>query len=306
MHTKLSTGLSPALKADNVRPMNPAAVPNLKIHHLHMVSDATGETIKGLTRAALAQFSKAIVKKHHWFMIRTEAQLAQAIAGIRDNPGLVFSTFADKTLMHQLDAVCADMNIKNVGLMDVAISSLSDWLQLPIESAPGKQHVMDEAYFRRIEAMDFTLDHDDGQRGGNLYDADVVLVGVSRTSKTPTSIYLANRGIKTANIPLVPGIEPPPELYDLKNTLVVGLTTDPAHLSNIRRSRVKHLADRAVENYTDAEAIRAEIQQARRLFASRGWPVVDVTRRSIEETAAEVITLLERRLEAQGGEVIDL
>lgn len=279
---------------------------NIEIHHLHLVSDSTGETIKGVTRAALAQFQNVIIKRHHWFLVDTSAHLDAVLNSIKENPGMVFSTFGDKELMFQLEAACADMDVPHVGLMDVALNALSDFLGQPIQSSIGKQHTMDEAYFRRIEAMDFALDHDDGQNSVRLAEADVILVGVSRTSKTPTSIYLANRGIKAANVPLVPGIDPPAGLFELKKPLIVGLTSEPDHLAMIRRSRLKNLSHHHLENYSEIEHIETEIRNARRLFSQRGWPIVDVTRRSIEETAAEIISLLDRKREAQGEELIEL
>jgi len=278
---------------------------NLSIHHLHLVSDSTGETIKGVTRAALAQFGPSIIKRHHWFLVRTAPQMEKVLAGIAADPGLVFYTFGDKELMFQLERGCSDMNVNHVGVMDAALSALSDFLHQPIESTIGRQHAMDDAYFKRIEAMDFALDHDDGQNPVRLAEADVILVGVSRTSKTPTSIYLANRGIKAANMPLVPGIAPPAGLFGLKRPLIVGLTSDPEHLAMIRRSRMKHLSADGVRGYADVEKIAGEIAAARKLFNQNGWPVVDVTRRSIEETAAEIITLLDRRREALGEELIE-
>jgi regulator of PEP synthase PpsR (kinase-PPPase family) len=279
---------------------------NISVHHLHLVSDATGETIKGVTRAALAQFHHAIVKRHHWFLVDRTAEINKVLESIKENPGLVFSTFGDKELMFELERGCVDLGVPHVGLMDAPLNALSEFLGQPIQSSIGKQHVMDEAYFRRIEAMDFALDHDDGQNPSRLAEADVILVGVSRTSKTPTSIYLANRGLKAANIPLVPGIDPPPALFELKKPLIVGLTSEPEHLALIRRSRIKHLTSGDLQHYGEVEAIETEIRNARRLFNQNGWPVVDVTRRSIEETAAEIIALLDRRREAEGGELVEL
>ena len=283
-------------------PFNPD---NLEIHHLHLVSDATGETIKGVTRAALAQFRPAIIKRHHWFLTRTQQQMEKVLANIAENPGLVFYTFGDKELMFELERGCVDLNVRHVGLMDPALNALSDFLDQPIESSIGKQHALDEGYFRRIEAMDFALDHDDGNGAMRLAEADVILLGVSRTSKTPTSIYLANRGIKAANVPLVPGIEAPKILFELRRPLIVGLTSEPEHLALIRQSRLKNLSARGVDGYAELDAITDEVRAAKKLFNQNGWPIVDVTRRSIEETAAEIIGLLDRRLEEKGEEPIE-
>jgi regulator of PEP synthase PpsR (kinase-PPPase family) len=284
----------------------PLKFENVEVHHLHLVSDSTGETIKGVTRAALAQFQNVIVKRHHWFMTDTPAAMQHVLEQIKEKKGLVFSTFGDKELMFQLERGCLDLDVPHVGLMDVALNALSEFLDRPIQSSIGKQHAMDEAYFRRIEAMDYALDHDDGQNPIRLTEAEVILVGVSRTSKTPTSIYLANRGIRAANVPLVPGIDLPAILFDLKKPLIVGLTSEADHLSTIRRSRLKNLATSNLENYSETNFIEQELRDARRLFARHGWPVVDVTRRSIEETAAEIIALLDRRLEADGADLIEL
>jgi regulator of PEP synthase PpsR (kinase-PPPase family) len=204
-----------------------------------------------------------------------------------------------------LERGCVDLGVTHVGLMDGALNALSTFLDQPIESSIGKQHALDEAYFRRIEAMDYALDHDDGQNANRLADADVILLGVSRTSKTPTSLYLANRGIKAANIPLVPGVEAPAILSELKKPLIVGLTSDPEHLAMIRQSRLKNLSARGVDGYAEIDVIQEEIRAARRLFNKNSWPVVDVTRRSIEETAAEIIALLDRKREALGEALIE-
>ncbi len=276
---------------------------DIKIHHIHLVSDATGETINGLTRAALAQFRPTIVKKHSWLMVRSPTHLEEVVKGIERFPGLVLSTFGNMELRHLMERACLELNAPHIGVMDGVLNALSAFFQLPIESSSGRQHALDEAYFRRIEAMDYALDHDDGQGGQNLAEADVVLVGVSRTSKTPTCLYLANRGIKAANVPLVPGLDLPERLLQLqKGTLVVGLVSDPAHLVEIRRSRLRQIADRDYDSYTQFDTVNEEMQAARKLFRRQAWPVIDVTRRSIEETAAEIVSLYERKLELSDTE----
>jgi len=166
---------------------------------------------------------------------------------------------------------------------------------LESQSQPGRQHILDADYFRRIEAMEYALQHDDGQATWNLAEADVILIGVSRCSKTPTCLYLANRGIKAANIPLVPGVPLPDGLEQQTKALIVGLTNDPTHLVQLRRTRLQELNEVRVTDYIDLERVRDEVTQARRLFSRHGWPVIDVSRRAIEETAAEIIGLLSAR-----------
>jgi regulator of PEP synthase PpsR (kinase-PPPase family) len=180
-------------------------------------------------------------------------------------------------------------------VLDPVIGALASHLGRQSRGLPGQQHLLDNEYFARIDAMTFALNHDDGQSSWGLNDADVVLVGVSRTSKTPTCIYLANRGIKAANVPIVPGVALPPELGEAKRPLVVGLTNDPERLIQVRRNRLSMLHQDESTDYTDIEAVRSEVQQARRLFAQNHWPVIDVSRRSIEETAASILKLLARR-----------
>ncbi|HLJ64696.1 MAG TPA: pyruvate, water dikinase regulatory protein [Stellaceae bacterium] len=263
--------------------------------HLHLVSDATGDTVHSVARACLVQFEDVEPVEHIWTMIRTKHQIERVIAGIRTNSGLVLYTLVNEALRGHLVEACRRLQVPAIPVLEPVIGALAVFLGRQSRGLPGQQHLLDSEYFHRIDAMTFALNHDDGQSASGLNDADVILVGVSRTSKTPTCIYLANRGIKAANVPLVPGMAPPPELLAASRPLIVGLTNDPERLIQVRRNRLSMLHHHEGTDYTDSEAVRAEVTAARRLFTERHWPVIDVTRRSIEETAAAILKLLARR-----------
>ncbi len=260
--------------------------------NLHLVSDATGETLNSIARATVAQFEHAEIIHHRWSLVRTRFQLHRVIEGIETEPGPVLSTLVEKALRLQLENACRRIGQPVVHVLDPVMTLLQEQLEEAAISRPGRQYVLDADYFRRIDAMHYVIAHDDGQAQAGVAEADVVLVGVSRSSKTPTSFYLANRGVKAANVPLVPGSPDPP---GLENPLcpVIGLTLEAEALIDIRRHRLRLIGVgrsgpmlRDSTDYIDAEAVAAELLWARRLCARRGWPVVDVTRRSIEETAA--------------------
>ncbi len=263
--------------------------------HLHLVSDATGDTVHSVARACLVQFEGAEAIEHIWSMVRTKSQVERVIAGIEVNPGVVLYTLVNEALRQPLLDGCRRLKVPAIPVLDPVIGALASFLGRQSRGLPGQQHLLDSEYFQRIDAMTFALAHDDGQSAWGLNEADVVLVGVSRTSKTPTCLYLANRGIKAANVPVVPGMALPPELFGTTRPLIVGLTNDPERLIQVRRNRLSMLHHEERTDYTDIEAVRAEVATARRLFAERHWPVIDVTRRSIEETAAAILKLLARR-----------
>jgi regulator of PEP synthase PpsR (kinase-PPPase family) len=266
-------------------------------YHVHLVSDATGETALMLSRAALAQFEGITVIEHQWPLVRTIPQLRRVLAGVELHPGVVFYTLVESALRRELEAGCRTLGAPCLALLDPAIETLQRYLGRESRNLPGRQHVMDAQYFQRIEAMNFALNHDDGQSMATLNEADIVLVGVSRTSKTPTCFYLANRGLKAANVPIVPDCPPLDALLQLTHPLVVGLTRGPEQLVEIRRSRLRSLGRGEDTDYVDPEAVGSEVKEARRLFARTGWPVIDVSRRSIEETAAAILQLHARRLD---------
>lgn len=260
--------------------------------HLHLVSDSTGETLEMIAKAAIAQFEDAEVERHFWPMVRSRQHLDRIVPELSANPGIVLYTLVNPETRSRLEEHCRTLSLTGVPVLDGVTAALEAALGREAQGRPGRQHLMDQAYFDRVEAIQFTIAHDDGIGWENWEEADILLAGVSRSSKTPTSIYLANRGYKVANIPLVVESPPPPSLFNLRHPLVVGLTTAPERLVQIRRNRLLTLNERTQTSYVDSERVTSEVQFARRMFADNGWPVIDVTRRSIEETAAAIIKLL--------------
>ena len=253
---------------------------NTRDFHIHLVSDATGETVNAVARACVVQLENVNPIEHVWSLVRTRGQMQRVAAGIAENPGPVVFTVVDPGLRVVLEESCREMGLPCISIMDSVLAGLAAYAGSAIRGQPGRQHVMDTEYFERIEAVHFTMSHDDGQLTHDLNEADIIVVGVSRTSKTPTCIYLAQRGIKVANIPLVPGCPVPPELESVTRPMVVGLTKDPLRMLN----------QEDTTDYVDPDAVKAETQMARRLCSRHGWPVIDVTRKSIEETAASILT----------------
>lgn len=266
--------------------------------HIHIISDSTGETGILVARASLAQFEGIDVREHIWSMTRSDAQVDDVLKHIAANRGFVMFTLVEGKLRDALEMGCRKLQVPCISILDPIIAALGAYLGAEIKAQPGRQHVMDAEYFSRIEAMQFVLAHDDGQSTWNIDQADVLIVGVSRTSKTPTCIYLANRGIKAANIPFVPGCPMPQEILEAKNPLIVGLTKDPKRLVQIRRNRLLMLDQDQETDYVDLESVSKEVNEALRLFNSHKWPVIDVTRRSIEETAATIMQMHQRRKES--------
>lgn len=273
-------------------PMAPASSRTIPIH---LVSDSTGDTVHAVARACLVQFEGVEPDMHIWSLVRSAAHMTKVLAGIAAKPGPVLFTMVDDKLRAQLQDECRLLKVPLIPILDPVIGALGSYLGMSGGKQPGKQHTLDNDYFRRIDAMTYTQNHDDGQAYWNLEEADVVLVGVSRTSKSPTCMYLANRGYKAANVPMVPGVPLPDQLLASKKPLIVGLTNDPNRLVQIRRNRLKQLSQDESTTYTDIDRVRAEVTAARRLFEEKGWPIIDMTRRSIEETAAAVIQLLQER-----------
>lgn len=263
--------------------------------HLHLLSDSTGETLENIAKAALAQFDGVEIIKHFWPMVRSEKHLNRILSEVADNPGLVIFTIVNRDIRTKLERECRHLGLPSVPALDTVTDALSNMLGQEAKARPGRQHILDAAYFARVEAIQFTIAHDDGVGWENWEEADIVLAGVSRTSKTPTSIYLANRGYKTANIPIVPESPPPDSLFHLKNPLVVGLITGASRLVQVRRNRLLSLNQAPETDYVNEEKVKEETQYARRMFADNGWPMIDVTRRSIEESAAAIINLYNER-----------
>ena len=260
--------------------------------HVHLVSDSTGETLNAMARAVCARFDNVLPIEHIYALVRSQRQLDRALADSEAAPGVVIHTIVDAELREALDEGCRRLDMPCIAALDPLVSAMSRYLGAAISSRVGAQHALDHDYFNRMDALNYAIGHDDGQGGQDLEQADVVLVGVSRTSKTPTCIYLAHRGVRAANVPLVPSRPIPDKLLALKNTLVVGLTISPDRLIQIRRNRLLSLKENRTSTYIDVDAVREEIVYARRLYERQGWPVIDVTRRSVEETAAAVMNLL--------------
>lgn len=259
--------------------------------HIHLVSDATGETLIAVSRAAAAQYAGVRAIEHVYPLVRSQSQLDRVLAGIESAPGIVLYTMINSEISARLERHCRELGLPIVSVLDSVLSVFRSYLGTESTPRVGGQHVLDQDYFRRIDALNFTMMHDDGQHPEHLDDADIVLIGVSRSSKTPTSIYLANRGIRTANVPMVPGAALPDELETVSKPLVIGLVASVERIMQIRRNRLLSLHADDASDYVDRAAIAEEIAQMRRLCARRNWPVIDVTRRSIEETAAAVIDL---------------
>ena len=268
-----------------------------KQFHLHLVSDSTGETISSVARACVVQFAGFEPINHLWWLVRNRHQVENVIEGVKAEPGLVLATLVDPEVRRMLEEGCRALRVPCLPVLDPVMAALAGFLDAEFGVEPGRQHMLDAEYFKRIDAIHYTLAHDDGQGLEDVEEADVILVGVSRSSKTPTCLYLANRGLKAANVPLVPGHPPPHELVGAKHPLVVGLTRDPKSLVEVRRSRL-HFLDKDVPGYADPDHVRDEVNNARRLFADRNWPVIDMTRRSIEEAAAAILQLYSQRQSA--------
>ena len=266
-----------------------------KFFHVHLVSDATGETINNIARAGLVQFESITYEEHYWSLIRSKRQLDLVKEGLRQWPGLVLYTFIDDVLREDLNKFCRENDLPNLALLEPVLSALSAFFSCAPMHDPGRQHVLDANYFARIDAMDYALSSDDGQKNETLEEADVVILGVSRTSKTPTCIYLSHRGIRAANVPLVPGVPLNIDFAKLRNPLVVGLTKDSESLVEIRLSRLKTYKQLESNEYVDIEKVREEVRDARRFFAKIDCPVIDVSRKSIEETSGDIMTLLSKR-----------
>jgi regulator of PEP synthase PpsR (kinase-PPPase family) len=260
--------------------------------HVHLVSDSTGETLNAMARAVCARFENVLPIEHIYALVRSQRQLDRALGDIEEAPGIVLHTIVDDKLRHALEEGCRRLDMPCIPALDPLVSAMQRYLGATTTSRVGAHLRLDNDYFNRMDALNYAIGHDDGQGGQDLDQADVVLVGVSRTSKTPTCIYLAHRGVRAANVPLVPGRPVPEKLFTMKNTLIVGLTISPDRLIQIRRNRLLSLKENRESTYIDVDSVREEIVYARRLYERHGWPTIDVTRRSVEETAAAVLNLL--------------
>lgn len=257
--------------------------------HIHLVSDSTGETVHQVARACLAQFTDVKTIEHVWTLVRSTEHLDALFAGLDRHPGILLMSIIDQNIRLAIEGACRTRGIPSTSILDPVVNLLATVLGQVMTNLPGGQRRLDTAYFDRMAAVDFAVSHDDGMNMGNLKKANILIVGISRTSKTPTSMYLAHRGYKVANYALVPQVPFPKHFLDCNALFVVGLTNDPKRLSQIRRTRQASMRDNDNENYADIEQITEEVRVARRLFTDNKWPVIDVTRRSVEETAAAIL-----------------
>jgi len=273
--------------------------------HLHLISDATGETLTTIAKAAAVQYAQVRPIEHVHPLVRTQRQLDRVLQEIESTPGIVLYTVVNEQLQTALEQRCRDLAVPCLHVLEPIMKIFESYLGAPKTPIVAGQHVLDADYFRRIDALNFTMAHDDGRLPDDLNQANIIILGVSRTSKTPTSIYLAQRGYKTTNLPLVPRIEIAPALLEPHKAFVVGLVASPDRIAEIRRHRAMMMSDRDLDDYVDRTRIAEEIAHSRRLCARHGWPVIDVTRRSIEETAATIIKLMHEREEMRDEEPAD-
>ncbi|MGI9425492.1 MAG: pyruvate, water dikinase regulatory protein [Hyphomicrobiaceae bacterium] len=259
--------------------------------HLHLVSDATGETLTTIAKAASVQYPQIRAIEHVYPLVRTKRQLDRVLMEVESAPGMVLYTIVNAELTQALEKRCRELQVPTLHVLDPIMKVFESYLGAPQTPVVAGQHTLDADYFKRIDALNFTMAHDDGRLPSDLNLADIIILGISRTSKTPTSIYLAQRGFKTSNVPIVPGVPLPPSLEEQHDAFIVGLVAAPDRIAEIRRNRVRFLADRDMGDYVDRDQISKEVRDSRRLCAKHGWPVIDVTRRSVEETAATIIKL---------------
>lgn len=268
---------------------------NQKTINIHLISDSTGETLSSVARAVLSQFEGVESNEFIWSLIRTKSQLQSVMDSIAKDPGIVMYTILHDDLIQDLKKYCFDLKIPCIPVLSHIIGEFSNYLGMNITQSVGRQHLLDSEYFSRVEAISYTLTHDDGQSYWDLYNADIVIIGVSRTSKSPTSVYLSCRGYKTANIPFVSIETIPSSIYELKNPLIIGLTINPEKLVQIRHTRLNSIGSESSTDYVEIESIKNEIAESRKLFAKLNCPIIDVTKRSVEETAAKIIQLLQEK-----------
>lgn len=272
----------------------------MKKFNLHLVSDSTGETVGSVARAAIAHFDDLEAEEFSWTLVRTKTQMERIVEAIKENPGPVMYTLVDNHLRDMLKMECARRGLPCIAVLSTVVSELSTYLGVETHASPGKQHELNEDYFTRVDAISYALAHDDGQAHWELEEADIVLIGPSRTSKSPTCVYLAYKGMKAANIPYVLGCPLPQSIDTLKKPLIVGLTISPDRLQQIRKTRLQSLKQENDTNYVDMENLQEEVAEARKLYNKYKWPVIDVTKRSVEETAATIMQYHRKHLEKLG------
>ncbi len=264
-------------------------------HQVYLISDSTGETLDRIFMALKAQFSNFNYDLTQFSFTRTESQISTILnnAKKQESP-IILYTVVNSKLAKFLAEEASKKNIPCFGVLGDLILNFSKILNEKAMHLPSAQHVLDEDYYKRIEAIQFTMNHDDGNNTENILESDIILIGVSRTSKTPTSIYLANKGLKTSNIPLVNEMSVPKDIINSKYRIcVIGLTTEAERLYDIRRNRLNSLKENEASDYTNLDKIRDEVNNSKKLFKKNKWPIIDVTRKSVEETAASIIKIFE-------------
>lgn len=259
--------------------------------HIHLISDSTGETLMAVERAVSVQYENVTTLEHVYPLVRNRKQLDRVILDIENTPGIILYTMVDQEMGRILEERAKNLNLPCINVLEPVSQVFQSYLGKEKTARIGAQHTLNAEYFRRIDALNFTLAHDDGQAMHELEQAEIVLLGISRTSKTPTSIYLANRGFRVANIPIVPELDLPPEVETLKAPLVVGLVASAERIAQIRQNRILSYNMPNETSYSDKRSIADELNYFKKLCARHGWKTIDVTRRSIEETAAEVINM---------------
>ena len=269
--------------------------------HVHLVSDSTGETVSSVFRAAMAQFDELEVEEHVWSLMRTQSQFEKMLQGVQEYPGVILYTLVDKNMRRKVREACQRLNIPSVPVLGPVIRELSSYFGEEAGTKPGTQHELSDDYFDKVDAINFALAHDDGQAHWELDRSDIVVVGPSRTSKSPTCVYLAYRGYKAANVPFVKDCPLPESLFELKNPMVIGLTISIDRLLQIRKSRLQSLEHDTDMNYVDEEYVKEEMDAARKLYREQGWPSIDVTRRSVEESATLIIQHYHKRMEREAA-----
>lgn len=277
----------------------PAEAPRTIV--IYLVSHASGELLEMLARNTVAQLEGVIVDRQLWKMVRDMGQVPEILARIGERRGFVIHSVTDPDVRTALEEGCYRLRVPCLFALEPFVSRMAEHFDVNVRFRASGREGMDDDYFRRVEAMKYTLAHDDGIAADDLESADVILVGVSRATKTPTCMYLASRGIKAANVPLVPGVPLPDGVLRAKAPLVVGLTINPAILAQVRDSRLRRLHQDTPSDYAELDSVTREVTEARRLFVRHGWRVIDTSRRSIEQTAAQIMQLLEERRRANAA-----
>ena len=270
----------------------------MKKLNIHLISDSTGETLGAISRAIISQFEDLEVEEFIWPLTRSENQIEKIKESIAKNPGIVLYTILKDDLISNLKNYCEELGLPCISALARIIGQFSRYLKMDVTGSIGRQHILDEEYFSKVEAINYTIEHDDGQKVRDLDSADIIIVGVSRTSKSPTSVFLSCRGYKTANIPFVDLKSFPKEIYEVKKPLIVGIMINPEKLLQVRKVRVNSMGDTNIEtDYIKIEKIKEEIAESRILFSKLKCPIIDVTRRSVEETSAKIMQLYVSRAE---------